>query len=88
MPSLSSGLLTSGGVEGMGFFRYKDQPLEVPYPYLQLLLFPFTFVIARSKEALRANQVKLNMEAQVSAGNNSQLLLELSLNEITIVDHC
>ena len=62
----SVGLLTSGGVEGVGFFRYKDQPAEIEYPFLQLVLFPFSFVIGREQDSTRANQIKLNMDKKVT----------------------
>ena len=61
-----SGLLTSGGIAGVGLFRTKEQPSDAEQPFLQLLLFPFTFVIGREQNSAKANQLKLHMEPTVN----------------------
>ena len=50
----------------MGFFRTKEQRADAEQPFLQLLLFPFTFVIGREQNSAKANQLKLHMEPKVN----------------------
>ena len=37
--ALPSGYLSMAGISGVGFLRSKEQPSDLLYPYLQLLLF-------------------------------------------------
>ncbi len=55
------GLLTSSGVEGVGFFRSKYQEKD-PSPDLQLLLFPFSFGMTKDKRVMHQKKMNLNKD--------------------------
>ena len=59
-----SGLLTSGGVEAIGFSRKTKQDEDDPRAHLQLIM--FAFLMGNDADRNEANARKLNMKEEVS----------------------